>query len=56
MGKKWKKIWKSVPICIFWTVWKERKHITFRDGSLVVQRLKLTFVYNFWSWNRLVLR
>ena len=27
----------------------------FRDGSLAVQKLKYSFVYNLWSWNRLYL-
>ena len=27
----------------------------FEDGILAVQRLKLSFVYNLWSWNRLYL-
>ena len=37
----------------FWTVWKERNCIAFRDGNLVVQRLKHSFVSNLWSWNSL---
>ena len=39
MGKRRRKIWKSIPLCIFWTVWKERDHIAFRDETLVVQKL-----------------
>ena len=27
VGKKRKKIWKSIPLCIFWTVWKERNRL-----------------------------
>ena len=53
IGKKRKNMWKYVPPCIFWTVWKERNHITFRDGIIDVQKLKHSFVYNLWSWNRL---
>ena len=49
MGKKRRKILKSVPICIFWTVWKERYHIAFREGTLSLQRLKISFVHNLWS-------
>ena len=46
-------MWKSVPPCIFWTVWKELNRIAFRDGIVDVQKLKLYFVYNLWSWNNL---
>ena len=45
------KVWKSVPLCIFWTIWKERNRLAFRNGSLVVQRLKHSFVSNSWGWN-----
>ena len=30
VGKKRKKIWDVIPLCIFWTVWKERNRLTFR--------------------------
>ena len=36
VGKKRLKIRKYVPLCIFWTIWKERKCIAFRDGTLAV--------------------
>ena len=32
VGKKRKKIWKSIPLCIFWMVWKERNRLAFRGG------------------------
>ena len=44
MGKKRKKIWKSISLCIFWTVWKERNMLAFRGGSLAIQTLKNSFV------------
>lgn len=31
-GKKRKKIWKSVPHCIFWIVWKEKNRIALGMG------------------------
>ena len=54
-GKDKRKTWRSVPLCIFWTIWKERNHVVFREGSIEVQRLKNFFVYNLWSWNRFYL-
>ena len=53
MGKKRKKIWKSIPLCIFWTVWNKRNRLTFRGGVLDIQKLKNFFVCNLWSWARL---
>ena len=35
VGKKRKKIWISIPLCIFWTVWKERNRLAFREGGVV---------------------
>ena len=55
MGKKRKKTWNSFTLCICWSVWKERNRIAFKDGTLVVQRLKYSFVYNLWSWNTVYL-
>ena len=52
VGKKWKKIWKFIQLCIFWTVWKEMNRLGFREGSLAVQKLKNSFVCNLWSWAR----
>ena len=53
MGKKRSKVWKLVPVCIFWTVWKERNRLAFRNESLAVQRLKHYFVFNLWVWNNM---
>ena len=33
VGKKRKKIWEAIPLCIFWTVWKERNRLAFRGGG-----------------------
>ena len=53
MGKKRKKIWISILLCIFWMVWKEMNRLAFREGSLAVQKLKNSFVCDLWSWARL---
>ena len=41
VGKKRKKIWKSISLCIFWTVWKERNRLAFEGGVLDIQKLKI---------------
>ena len=55
MGRKRKRIWTSIALCIFWTVWKERNRLAFRVGSLAIQKLKNSFVCNLWSWARVYL-
>ena len=52
VGKKRKMIWKFIPLCIFWTVWKKRNRLAFR-GVLDIQKLKNFFVCNLWSLARL---
>ena len=32
VGKKRKKLWNSIPLFIFWTVWKERNRLVFMGG------------------------
>ena len=38
LGKGCKKPWKAAPLCIFWTVWKERSMRAFDNVELSVQR------------------
>ena len=53
VGKKRKKIWKAIPLCIFWMIWKERNRLAFKGGVLHIQKLKNFFVCNLWGWARL---
>ena len=46
MGRKRKEVWKSIPLYIFWTIWKERNRLAFKGGVLALQKLKTSFVYN----------
>ena len=56
VGKKRKKVWKSIPLCIFWTVWKERNILAFRGRCVLnIQKLKNFFVCNLWSCAKLYL-
>ena len=40
------------PLRIFWSVWKERNLLAFRNEEFSLQRLKYSFVCNLWSWVR----
>ena len=33
VGKKKKKFWSSIPLFIFWMVWKEKNRLAFRGGE-----------------------
>ena len=48
LAKEKRRVWNSGPLCIFWTIWKTRNDIVFRDEALFIQRLKFLFVYLFW--------
>ena len=52
MGKSHKKAWQAGPLCIFWTMWKERNLIVFDNEELSIQILKNSFLCNLWSWSR----
>ena len=53
VGKKRKRIWRSIPLFIFWTVWKEMNRLAFRGGKLAIQKIKYSFVCNLWGWAKL---
>ena len=48
--KKHRKVWRAIPLCLFWTVWKERNRIVFDNEVLSIQRLKNSFICNLFSW------
>ena len=52
VGKKREKIWRSIPLFIFWMVWKERNRLAF-GGELAIQKVKNSFVCNLWGWAKL---
>ena len=52
-GFIYKKAWMTAPLCLIWTVWKERNRIAFDNEELSIQRMKNYFVCNFFSWTNL---
>ena len=49
VGKKHRKVWKAAPLHIFWTVWKARNRLAFKDDVISIQRLKYSFLCSLWS-------
>ena len=52
VDKKRGKIWRAAPLCLFWTMWKERNRIAFDNEALSIQRLKTSFACNLFSWTK----
>lgn len=51
-GKKRVKVWRGAPLCLFWTVWRERKRVAFENEDLSIQMMKFSFVSNLWFWSK----
>ena len=37
VGKKHRKVWRAAPLHIFWTVWKARNQLAFKDDEISIQ-------------------
>ena len=52
VGKRRKIVWQVAP-CLFWTVWKARNRIVFKDDFLSIQNLKYLFLFLLWLETKL---
>ena len=52
IGKKRQKAWKVAPLCIFWSIWRERNRRAFEDKECLDQSFKSSFLYLFCDWVR----
>ncbi|RVW13852.1 hypothetical protein CK203_079439 [Vitis vinifera] len=52
VGKKREKAWKTAPLCLMWTIWKERNRRAFDDVERNDQDIKSIFLYTFVNWAR----
>ena len=44
VGKRRKKAWMAAPLCIFWTIWRERNRLVFEDVIISINMMKSTFL------------
>ena len=52
VGKRRVKAWRTAPLCLMWTLWKERNGRAFNDVERADQAIKYSFLYNFVNWAR----
>ena len=50
------KAWRVAPLCLMWTLWKERNERIFNDTERSDQALKLFFLYTFVNWGSVYFR
>ena len=53
VNKKRKRVWMATPLCLFWTLWKERNMAAFENEVPSAHRMKSTFLFTLWSWAKL---
>ena len=46
------KAWKEAPLCLMWTLWRERNDRVLNDNERTDQALKLSFLYTFVNCSR----
>ena len=53
VGRKRKRVWLAAPLCLFWTLWKERNRVDFENEAPSAHRMKSVFWFTLWSWAKL---
>ena len=52
-GKNQSSIWNLVPLCLMWSIWRERNARTFEDMSRSADQLLELFVTSLYDWSRI---
>ena len=53
VGRKWKRVWLTAPLCILWTPWKKRNRVAFENEAPSAHTMKSVFLFRLWSWAKL---
>jgi hypothetical protein len=43
-------VWKMVPICIFWSIWRKRNNRCFEDLESSLEEILASLLYSLYSW------
>jgi hypothetical protein len=43
-------VWKMVPCCLLWCLWRERNGRQFEDKERTIEKLISFFFYSLYSW------
>jgi hypothetical protein len=49
-GKHESGVWNLVPLCLMWTIWKERNSRIFQDKASSMDQIKGAFVNALFDW------
>jgi hypothetical protein len=52
LGRHQSNIWNLAPLCLMWTVWRERNSRTFEDEKKSADQLLGSFVESLFDWSR----
>ena len=52
LGRHSSDIWNIVPVCLMWTIWKERNQHTFDDVSRLDSHILEGFILPLFDWSR----
>jgi hypothetical protein len=52
LGRHSSDIWNIVPVCLMWTIWKERNQRTFEDVSILDRQILEGFILTLFDWSR----
>ena len=43
-------VWKTVPLCLLWSLWRKRNDRNFNDQGRTLEELKSSFFFSLFTW------
>jgi len=48
-------MWKMIPSCLMWYLWRERNDSNFEDKEMTFEELRTFLFYSLYTWNAALL-